>query len=299
MPAIIGGMNGLGFDYDYYLSGPMTGIPEHNFPVFHEAAERLRILGFKVLNPAELGVVEGWDWADYLRRDLPYVCRSQRVAVLRGWQQSRGARLEVHIARALELAIDDADTLESWGTPPAQWQGQVIGLWGVARAGKDTLCEVLGWPRAAFADELKADLDVFVRNHVTDEISQGMDAARIKEILRPLYVAGGAQGRALKDSVWIDRLFLPPGMVCITDVRYLNECKWVWDKGGIVFEVLRPGFEPANDEERRSFNEIRAYLEANPHLNVPRIFNDWQGSPQQMAAQARYYIENHFRRRAA
>ncbi|MGE5607641.1 MAG: DUF4406 domain-containing protein, partial [Bacillota bacterium] len=36
-----------------YLSGPMSGLPEHNIPAFNAAAARLRRLGFCVVNPAE------------------------------------------------------------------------------------------------------------------------------------------------------------------------------------------------------------------------------------------------------
>ena len=35
-----------------YISGPMTGMPEHNFPAFHAAADRLRKAGWSVVNPA-------------------------------------------------------------------------------------------------------------------------------------------------------------------------------------------------------------------------------------------------------
>jgi hypothetical protein len=37
-----------------YLSGPMTGLPDLNFPAFHAEAARLRALGYDVINPAEL-----------------------------------------------------------------------------------------------------------------------------------------------------------------------------------------------------------------------------------------------------
>ena len=38
-----------------YLSGPMTGMAENNFPAFHDAAAKLRAGGHEVVNPAELG----------------------------------------------------------------------------------------------------------------------------------------------------------------------------------------------------------------------------------------------------
>ncbi len=88
-----------------YLSGPMTGLPEHNYPAFQEGREELRALGHEVLCPAEAGVVEGWSWADYLRRDLVMVCDAEAVVVLPGWAASKGARLEVHVAQALGMPV--------------------------------------------------------------------------------------------------------------------------------------------------------------------------------------------------
>jgi hypothetical protein len=36
-----------------YIAGPMTGLPEFNFPAFHAAAASLRARGFEVENPAQ------------------------------------------------------------------------------------------------------------------------------------------------------------------------------------------------------------------------------------------------------
>lgn len=93
-----------------YLSGPMTGISEHNFPAFHAGATQLRDAGFTVLNPAEAGSGE-MSWADYLRRDLRQVLDSDGIALLSGWSLSRGAKLEVHVAEELGMA---SMTVEAW-----------------------------------------------------------------------------------------------------------------------------------------------------------------------------------------
>lgn len=40
-----------------YIAGPMTGLPDFNFPAFNDMAAILRGLGYHVENPAEHGVV--------------------------------------------------------------------------------------------------------------------------------------------------------------------------------------------------------------------------------------------------
>jgi NTP pyrophosphatase (non-canonical NTP hydrolase) len=95
-----------------YLSGPMAGLPEHNYPAFNTAASALRALGHTVTNPAEIHALDSQDtWADYLRIDLEHLLRCEAVALLPGWQNSRGAQLETHVARALGMPLLAADTL--------------------------------------------------------------------------------------------------------------------------------------------------------------------------------------------
>lgn len=84
-----------------YVSGPMTGYPDHNFPAFNEATEELQSLGFEVENPAENGVIPGWSWSDYLRYDLGAMLRCDGILLLDGWEASDGANLEVSVALPL------------------------------------------------------------------------------------------------------------------------------------------------------------------------------------------------------
>jgi hypothetical protein len=88
-----------------YLSGPMTGIPLFNFPAFHAAAAELRAKGYDVVNPAELDEADEkqMEWSDYLRRDIAQLVTCQGIAMLPGWENSKGAQLERHIADALGM----------------------------------------------------------------------------------------------------------------------------------------------------------------------------------------------------
>lgn len=96
-----------------YLAGPMTGLEDFNFPTFNAMAAQLRARGYLVENPAEHGVVADADWADYMAYDLTRLGLCGMVAVLPDWENSKGARLEVHIARELGMRVVNAHDLVS------------------------------------------------------------------------------------------------------------------------------------------------------------------------------------------
>ena len=88
-----------------YIAGPMTGIQDFNYPAFNEVANQLRAAGWHVENPAEHGVVEGAEWADYLHYDLGRLATCSALYLLPGWETSRGAILEFHVANTLGMTI--------------------------------------------------------------------------------------------------------------------------------------------------------------------------------------------------
>lgn len=98
-----------------YLSGPMTGLPDLNFPAFNAESARLRGLGFDVVNPAELNP-DGASWGECMRKDIVALMGCGIVATLPGWEHSKGARLEVLIGERLEMAVVKAQDLVH---PPA------------------------------------------------------------------------------------------------------------------------------------------------------------------------------------
>lgn len=89
-----------------YVSGPMSGYPEYNYPLFADVAAMLRRHGYQVINPAESdSEAKDKTWASYLRKDIRHLMDCTHVVVLPGWERSKGAGLEVYIARQLDMPI--------------------------------------------------------------------------------------------------------------------------------------------------------------------------------------------------
>lgn len=86
-----------------YLSGPMTGIPENNFPAFYQWAASLRSNGYEVVSPAE--IQEAGTWELCLRSDLREMCTCDAIALMPGWEGSKGANLELHVAHRLGMRV--------------------------------------------------------------------------------------------------------------------------------------------------------------------------------------------------
>ena len=99
-----------------YLSGPMRGLPEFNFPAFALAASLLRAHGHEVHSPAEHDLAAGFDptgltgdealdelgfdLTDAMRHDLAFIINeAEGVALLPGWWHSDGAKTEAHVAQ--------------------------------------------------------------------------------------------------------------------------------------------------------------------------------------------------------
>ena len=94
-----------------YVAGPMSGLPLLNFPTFREAAAALRARGFEVVNPAEINIDPSAGWQACMRADIAQLVTCDALALLPGWEKSRGARLEYIIATGLGLG---AQSLELW-----------------------------------------------------------------------------------------------------------------------------------------------------------------------------------------
>jgi hypothetical protein len=136
-----------------YISGPMTGYPEYNYPAFFEAESHLafELSDVNILNPARIDDGEEQKFQHeriyYIRKSIELLLEATHIFVLPGWEKSEGAKLEIAIAKELGLKflgnpvdVDDdifeiaknlvaGDRQKQYG-PPAQNLMDIGRIWG-------------------------------------------------------------------------------------------------------------------------------------------------------------------------
>lgn len=116
-----------------YLAGPMRGIPYFNFPAFNAAAAKLRGWGHEVFNPAERDIdihgagiadnptgdekeaekAHGFSLRGALADDTSWICcNAEGIALLPGWDNSKGAIAEKALGGALGLIIGEVNAFQ-------------------------------------------------------------------------------------------------------------------------------------------------------------------------------------------
>src|SRR2546422_1769531 len=102
-----------------YLAGPMRGIPNLNREAFVPWARRLREAGFTVFSPAEReedepqtvdflaeARVKGSPSRLAMSEELAWICmEADAVALMPGWEKSKGSIAEKAVAEALGLEV--------------------------------------------------------------------------------------------------------------------------------------------------------------------------------------------------
>lgn len=103
-----------------YLAGPMSGLPDCNYPTFNYNAKLLEEAGYTVVNPAQSQLSEAY-YTDFLREDLRLLLDCDGVATLKRWEGSVGARNEVMVAGVLGMPVN---TVGYWlaTAPPEEEQ---------------------------------------------------------------------------------------------------------------------------------------------------------------------------------
>lgn len=121
-----------------YIAGPMTGIPQFNFPAFAAAKASLEKwdTAHEFVSPTELDsedsrtaalmnaegdpelyrTMTGETWGELLSRDVQVIADEvDGIVVLPGWEKSTGARLEAFVAMSAGKPVYDFD---AWYSAP-------------------------------------------------------------------------------------------------------------------------------------------------------------------------------------
>lgn len=155
-------------------------------------------------------------------------------------------------------------------------KNKLIGISGFARSGKDTFYErckrILSQAgqdsiRYSFADALKHELDELLVKYTG--ISAFTESNKEKEIVRPLLVTYGTDvRRKLNQDCWIEKItkgvdhdLQHNKYVFITDVRFLNEAKWIKGEGGMLINIHREGVGPANKDEKEQYELFKHLID--------------------------------------
>lgn len=85
-----------------YISGPMSGLPDLNFPAFHRVEAQLLNFGFEVVNPAKLNPPDT-SYDQCMKTDIREMLTCDTILLIPGWETSKGAHLELHIAHRVGM----------------------------------------------------------------------------------------------------------------------------------------------------------------------------------------------------
>ena len=102
---VITTLDKMDFEKTYYLSGPMSGYEDHNYTQFELNAMTLRDDGLKIESPhenvwpvAHENLTEAALWMQMMEKAVTQMDKCHGIILMKGWAQSKGARVELDIA---------------------------------------------------------------------------------------------------------------------------------------------------------------------------------------------------------
>lgn len=92
-----------------YISGPMSGIENYNYPAFEKARSELIARGYIAISPHDhILHIENADksWVGFMKRDLKIMLdECDAIVMLPNWEKSSGANVELSLAKSLNYPV--------------------------------------------------------------------------------------------------------------------------------------------------------------------------------------------------
>ena len=93
-----------------YISGPMTGYEDNNYPLFNLVADWIVRGGNAAINPAETGAIDTAriddpEWHDYMMSAIDRMRDATAIHFIKGWWRSYGAWIEFIVAKKMKLKV--------------------------------------------------------------------------------------------------------------------------------------------------------------------------------------------------
>lgn len=136
-----------------YIGGPMTGLPDKNYPAFEYAMRRLMDEGIEVISPHLLeanalpelteNMTVGEIYRSVIPGDIAAIARTDGMILLQGWEESPGTALERHACDLFKLPVfAPAYTSGEFPGGASEWMDVIIDM-------------IRGWQTLRFNNAMK------------------------------------------------------------------------------------------------------------------------------------------------
>ena len=208
-----------------YIAGPMKGIPLFNFPAFDRARDLINTWENSVaVSPADIDRAHGFDPAslpdDYdwnlipasagtreeiIKRDIGAVLAADEIYLLPNWENSAGAKAELHLAR--------------WAGKICHWHLQATSPYRMPSSLDDTFIDPSKVVTAAKEDILEEALRITSGNRQASYGPPDQDFRRTGDMWTALF------RDMLKDGVAFQPFHVAQAMILLKMSRQLHQRK--------------------------------------------------------------------------